>query len=233
MEIMWTIQLVSLRPLLDSSRLIIEIEHDDVSSSLEMKKKRKNRSGKARRGIIFYRCQLKRPLPPSLIALSNARCSSNKENVRYMYTRYPASVLRIWYFGLDIRRAACAYSLEMDGRFGKLIDRFDARLETDTTRMTQGSSFVAQSRVSGFQVSNTEVENSDGTSFHGNFSIISYFIKRINSQFVVQHWDYSTKNNSTKNLLYRICPITITIVWLSLETFQILFSRDEISKRKN
>lgn len=57
----------------------------------------------------------------------------------------------------------------MDGRFGKLIDRFDARLETDTIRMTQGSSFVAQSRVSGFQVSNTEVENSDGASFDDNF----------------------------------------------------------------
>lgn len=33
-----------------------------------------------------------------------------------------------------IFRAARVYSLEMDGRFGKLIDRFDARLtsETDT-----------------------------------------------------------------------------------------------------
>lgn len=55
----------------------------------------------------------------------------------------------------------------MDGRFGKLIDRFDARLETDTIRMTQGSSFVAQSSC--FQVSNTEVENSDGASFDDNF----------------------------------------------------------------
>lgn len=119
-----------------------------------------------------------------------------------MYTRYPASVLRIWYFGLDIRRAACAYSLEMDGRFGKLIDRFDARLETDTTRMTQESSFVAQSRVSGFQVSNTEVENSDGTSFHGNFSIISYFIKGL-----ILNSLYSIEIIQRKIILRRICCI--------------------------
>lgn len=98
--------------------------------------------------------------------------------------------------------AACAYSLEMDGRFGKLIDRFDARLETDTTRMTQESSFVAQSRVSGFQVSNTEVENSDGTSFHGNFSIISYFIKGL-----ILNSLYSIEIIQRKIILRRICCI--------------------------
>lgn len=68
-----------------------------------------------------------------------------------------------------IFRAARVYSLEMDSRFGKLIDRFDARLASETdTSMTRGIQIC--SRICRSQVSNSQVENS-GISID-NFAII-------------------------------------------------------------
>lgn len=117
------------------------IDVDVVFSSLVKKKKRKN-SKKASLGRNYLL-----PLPIKEAASLLSRCQTlaalRTKRMFVICTRDIVPLCLEFDISDWIFRAARVYSLEMDGRFGKLIDRFDARLTSETDTVWRGGSSFA------------------------------------------------------------------------------------------